>query len=509
MEHFKAMKMYSKRRIKAPCHSPLLGRTNLLGKRQLSTPTVEGTRPKKKYKASLPKPDQSSHLPPISESPASGQELFIQPGKPRRMSRLSQHKESTYNSCVSGSTYSENTSEMILPSGVSTFLLACMDSDTAAVSSPSSSSACSLSSPEVFREADGLDETETFSVKGDALCWLHCKNSTLLDTSNAVGINTRRSPNLSGIQAFSPNKDKKVSEDSVVQNKIQTDGVSAHSSTSASGKYILKILSSGERTPKSRICPEPSTPFKKPIPRQVKTTSVVKCRKVVSFAVPLETPILQTCESAAVKENMESAVKSPRKIAPSSAPKTSAEDGQRILHSDRRKTRKRPSKSKGTTPKSEGVSRIPQTVGNNTPSLGSKATICPKKTTSKDTTAGRSKRMKKEPGAPQTDGKKATSVGSETSIHPKRTTARIPPVGRHPLITQFCHPNKTDVNYNGIPYEKQEDGKWVATMPQFYMKVPFFEEAVQVCFLTTHYSDLLAAQSEACTLAVDPRQFNL
>ncbi|MGH0127543.1 UNVERIFIED_CONTAM: hypothetical protein FKN15_041350 [Acipenser sinensis] len=68
----------------------------------------------------------------------------------------------------------------------------------------------------------------------------------------------------------------------------------------------------------------------------VKTTSVVKCRKVVSFAVPLETPILPTCESTA--ENMESAAKSPRKIAPSSAPKTSAEDGQRILHSDRRET---------------------------------------------------------------------------------------------------------------------------------------------------------------------------
>ncbi|XP_054832326.1 meiosis-specific kinetochore protein [Eublepharis macularius] len=77
---------------------------------------------------------------------------------------------------------SEASSGMTLPTGVSYFLLECLDSriDTNIESSDGTNS---YSSPETFRDENDLEETCT-SLKG----YLGCKNSTLLDTSKANNI---------------------------------------------------------------------------------------------------------------------------------------------------------------------------------------------------------------------------------------------------------------------------------------------------------------------------------
>ncbi|XP_066469020.1 meiosis-specific kinetochore protein [Tiliqua scincoides] len=91
---------------------------------------------------------------------------------------------------------SEATSEMTLPSGVSDFLLDCLDMDsTVGPGLESSDKADSYSSPEIFRDDSGVEENSVSSEE----C-LGCKNSTLLNTSKAINIEKMPQPsNLSKI----------------------------------------------------------------------------------------------------------------------------------------------------------------------------------------------------------------------------------------------------------------------------------------------------------------------
>ncbi|XP_053152853.1 meiosis-specific kinetochore protein isoform X2 [Hemicordylus capensis] len=145
---------------------------------------------------------------------------------------------------------SESASEMTLPTGVSEFLLECLDSDsTVGSNAESSDGATSYSSPEIFRHESSL---ETNSASPEEC--LGCKNSTLLNTSKAIDINKMpQLPNLSKIL----------------------------------GKPVHKILSAKEKTPKSQS-PAVLLPPEKPLQCRDQQSRNLKCRKKVTFRSLLE-----------------------------------------------------------------------------------------------------------------------------------------------------------------------------------------------------------------------------
>ncbi|XP_069052980.1 uncharacterized protein [Lepisosteus oculatus] len=175
---------------------------------------------------------QKLQLPPIDESSSSQQEFLIQPEKSRGLSRPSPQKESPGDSCASGSVNSDGVSEMVLPSGVSTFFLACMDSDSPGAPSLSLVSESSLSSPEVFRKADDLGGTAELTA-GDDDPWGGCRNSTLLDTSRAVAINMRQPPNASEILELSAGRETGHSDN--------RSSVLPTAAATVSGKRVSKL----------------------------------------------------------------------------------------------------------------------------------------------------------------------------------------------------------------------------------------------------------------------------
>ncbi|XP_054849122.1 meiosis-specific kinetochore protein-like [Eublepharis macularius] len=142
---------------------------------------------------------------------------------------------------------SEASSGMTLPTGVSDFLLECLDSsiDT---NIESSDGINSYSSPETFRDENDLEETCT-SLKG----YLGCKNSTLLDTSKANNID-KITPLLNFSKIFektSQGQDEHIPSDTLSKSKQCCE--STNVSTTVAGKQVYKILSSKEKTPKSKL----------------------------------------------------------------------------------------------------------------------------------------------------------------------------------------------------------------------------------------------------------------
>ncbi|XP_032094942.1 meiosis-specific kinetochore protein [Thamnophis elegans] len=97
--------------------------------------------------------------------------------------------------------YSDATSGMTLPTGVSDFLLECLDMETTLDCSYTTTidSTSSYSSPEIFRDETGL---EPLTSEDTVTPETHhaCKNSTLLDTSKAINVDKMSQlPNLSKI----------------------------------------------------------------------------------------------------------------------------------------------------------------------------------------------------------------------------------------------------------------------------------------------------------------------
>ncbi|XP_039519590.1 uncharacterized protein LOC120473679 isoform X2 [Pimephales promelas] len=87
---------------------------------------------------------------------------------------------------------SQDSSSLTLPSGVSSFLLDCLDVD-----SPTLDDDSTLSSIEEFRKADNYDDASGWRA-GDAP-EAGVKNSTLLDLSHAQDLALQPAPNLSSI----------------------------------------------------------------------------------------------------------------------------------------------------------------------------------------------------------------------------------------------------------------------------------------------------------------------
>ncbi|XP_047661638.1 uncharacterized protein LOC113638653 isoform X2 [Tachysurus fulvidraco] len=176
----------------------------------------------------------------------------------------------------SGRDLSQDCTSMIMPSGVSSFLLDCMASDLEA-SDP-------LSSIETLCKADSYDEgTGLFSE--DEMLHCYIKNSTLLSFSDAVNIGMQHPPNLSSILEPSPVFDRQSAKESFSLTPPQPvspigslplvgpcEYMTSQKNTSG-GKR--KIPGFEERTPLTKIV----SPVVKKKPFTGKSMPV-KCRKV-------------------------------------------------------------------------------------------------------------------------------------------------------------------------------------------------------------------------------------
>ncbi|XP_055036154.2 uncharacterized protein [Misgurnus anguillicaudatus] len=91
---------------------------------------------------------------------------------------------------------SQETTSITMPSGVSSFLLDCLETDSSTLDTDST-----LSSIEEFRRADNCDEGITIVGKDGMLNGV--KNSTLLDLSHAEDIALHQAPDLSSILELS------------------------------------------------------------------------------------------------------------------------------------------------------------------------------------------------------------------------------------------------------------------------------------------------------------------
>ncbi|CAM5159962.1 unnamed protein product [Natator depressus] len=175
---------------------------------------------------------------------------------------------------------SETTSGMTLPTGVSTFLLHCLDMDS---STESTDSMNSCPSPEIFRDEDSLDRNNSNPEE-----FLKYKNSTLLDTSKAVTIDKMLPlSNLSEIlEAISEgHQDQYVGRESPSKcNKDSSELMNV--STIVAGKQVCKIVSTPEKTPdikRSTFSSLPARP-KRQLDNQTANPKNMKCRKKVKFS---------------------------------------------------------------------------------------------------------------------------------------------------------------------------------------------------------------------------------
>ncbi|NWZ15295.1 MEIKN protein, partial [Agelaius phoeniceus] len=131
-----------------------------------------------------------------------------------------------------------------LPTGVSTFLIECLDEDSAADFSAASDSLQTYSSPETFRD-DDLERCNFYSVDLGKY-----KNSTLLDSSKAVTID--KIPQMSNLSAILepvpedfPGRCTKRKRPSSCYNSSSALSISA----TLAGKKLCKITAARERTP--------------------------------------------------------------------------------------------------------------------------------------------------------------------------------------------------------------------------------------------------------------------
>ncbi|KFP10133.1 hypothetical protein Z169_00085 [Egretta garzetta] len=175
---------------------------------------------------------------------------------------------------------------MTLPTGVSTFLLECLDGDsTADYNTGASDSLNSCPSPETFR--DDVSERSYFHSKETG----KYKNSTLLDSSKAVSID--KIPQISNLSAIL----EPVLEDFQDQYTRRKTPSNCNYSSSAlsvsttlAGKKVCKITAARERTPDLKTgmrCSSPLGPQRKPDNQTAKPKSL-KCKKKEKNSTMLE-----------------------------------------------------------------------------------------------------------------------------------------------------------------------------------------------------------------------------
>ncbi|KAM6056128.1 meiosis-specific kinetochore protein [Chlamydotis macqueenii] len=181
-------------------------------------------------------------------------------------------KESLKNAEMTSST------GMTLPTGVSTFLLECLDVDsTADYNTGASDSLNSFPSPETFRD-DGSERSNFYSENSGKY-----KNSTLLDSSKAVTID--KMPQISNLSSILEPVPEDF-QDQYTRRKRPSDcsyssAALSVSTTLASGKKVCKITAARERTPDLKTgmrCSSPLGPERKPDNPTAKPKRL-KCKK--------------------------------------------------------------------------------------------------------------------------------------------------------------------------------------------------------------------------------------
>ncbi|XP_050168075.1 meiosis-specific kinetochore protein [Myiozetetes cayanensis] len=165
-------------------------------------------------------------------------------------------KENLQNAEMNSST------EMTLPTGVSTFLIECLDVDSTADSNNTSGSLQSYSSPETFRDDDS-ERSNFYSVDLGKY-----KNSTLLDSSKAVTID--KIAQLSNLSAILEPVLKDFQDQGIRRKRPSNCNYSSSAlgiSATLSGKKLYKITAARERTPdleSGMRCASPLGPDSKP-----------------------------------------------------------------------------------------------------------------------------------------------------------------------------------------------------------------------------------------------------
>ncbi|XP_017560765.1 uncharacterized protein LOC108431854 isoform X1 [Pygocentrus nattereri] len=164
---------------------------------------------------------------------------------------------------------SQDSTSMIMPSGVSSFLLDCMDSDSEAEDT--------LPSIEMVRKADSYDEG-TALVSEDEILHRHIKNSTLLDLSHAVDIAMQQPPNLSSILELSPVLHGQAAKEWFCLSPFSPSPLTKSASTKNTAGSNYKTFGAEERTPETkRVVVLSPVVKRRPLTGQDKP---MKCRKV-------------------------------------------------------------------------------------------------------------------------------------------------------------------------------------------------------------------------------------
>ncbi|XP_075020648.1 meiosis-specific kinetochore protein [Calonectris borealis] len=180
-------------------------------------------------------------------------------------------KESLKNAEVTSST------GMTLPTGVSTFLLECLDVDsTADYNTGASDSLNSCPSPETFRD-DASERSNFYSEDSGKY-----KNSTLLDSSKAVTID--KIPQISNLSAILEPVLEDFQDQYTRRKRPSNCNYSSSVlsvSTTLAGKKVCKITAARERTPDLKTgmrCSSPLGPESKP-DNQIAKPKRLKCKK--------------------------------------------------------------------------------------------------------------------------------------------------------------------------------------------------------------------------------------
>ncbi|XP_054244934.1 meiosis-specific kinetochore protein [Indicator indicator] len=145
---------------------------------------------------------------------------------------------------------------MTLPTGVSTFLLECLDIDsTEEYNTGASSGLSSFPSPETFR-GDGSERSHFYPVDSGKY-----KNSTLLDSSKAMAID--KIPHISNLSTILEPVEKdfldQYSRRKRLSHCIYTSSLSV--STTVTGKKVCKITAAREKTPNLKTAMRSSSPL--------------------------------------------------------------------------------------------------------------------------------------------------------------------------------------------------------------------------------------------------------
>ncbi|NWT96251.1 MEIKN protein, partial [Urocynchramus pylzowi] len=170
-----------------------------------------------------------------------------------------------------------------LPTGVSTFLIECLDEDSAADYSTASDSLKTYSSPETFRD-DDLERCNFYSVDLGKY-----KNSTLLDSSKAVTID--KIPQMSNLSAILEPVPEDFPDRCTKRKRPSSCYYSSSAlsfSTTLAGKKLCKITAARERTPDLKCGMRCSSPLGPESKRDNRTAKAKRLKKKESSFNPFE-----------------------------------------------------------------------------------------------------------------------------------------------------------------------------------------------------------------------------